>query len=182
MKPDISTALRTAILEEHSKEQVSRIVHWIGPDRARIAALINIFLHDEYRIVQRAAWIVSEVAARHPTLMLPYIPALVGRLEDGDTHIAVKRNVYRLLQHLDLPEAVHSTLLNSCFDALADPGEAAAVRAFAMSILARLALVYPDIGNELKLLIEDQLREETAPSFLSRARKVLRELDRLPAR
>ncbi|WP_118972323.1 hypothetical protein [Taibaiella koreensis] len=170
--------LREAILEEHSRQQVSRIVQWIGANTGRIAALIDIFCHDEYRVVQRAAWIVSDVARQHPELMLPHIPALVQRLEDDNTHIAVKRNVYRVMQYLELPEAVHAPLMNSCFDSLANPREALAVRAFAMSILARLALVYPEIGHELKLLIEDNLLQEPAPSFKSRARKVLQQLEK----
>jgi len=170
--------LRAAILEEHSREQVTRIVQWIGRDTGRIAALIDIFIRDEYRVVQRAAWIVSDVGRLHPELMQPHIPSLVQRLEDKGTHIAVKRNVYRLMQYLELPEAVHAPLMNSCFASLADPREALAVRAFAMSILARLAGIYPEIGQELRLIIEDSLQHEAAPSFKSRARKVLQQLDK----
>ncbi len=168
--------LRDAILEEHSKTHTQKIAQWIGNEPERIAQLIHIFLHDEYRVVQRAAWIVSDVATLHPDSMAKHVPALVEKLTDKGAHIAAKRNVYRVLQFLALPEAVHGALMNYCFDSLTDPKEALAVRAFAMSILARLVKDYPEIKNELKLVIEDALLQETAPSFKSRARHVLKQI------
>jgi hypothetical protein len=45
-----------------------------------------------------------------------------------------------------------------------------------MSILARLVETYPEISNELRLIIEDALQHEAAASFKSRAKKVLNQL------
>lgn len=165
--------LREAILEEHSRKQVDKIIQWIDNEPEKVSLLTHIFMQDTYKVVQRAAWIISAVAEKHPGLIAPHIPALVSRLQDPDTHIAVKRNIYRIMQFVELPEAVHSDLMNSCFEAVTNPAEAAAVRAFGMSILARLSIFYPELKNELKLVIEDALRQETAPSFVSRAKKVL---------
>jgi hypothetical protein len=170
--------LREAILEQHSQSHSRAIAQWIGNEPTRIKELINIFLHDEYRVVQRSAWLVSEVATLQPESMNLYVPVLIEKLKDKTAHIAVKRNVYRVLQFLELPEAVHGDLMNNCFDALMDPKEALAVRAFAMSILARMTKDYPEIAHELKLIIEDTLQHEPAPSFKSRAKKVLKQLGR----
>lgn len=168
--------LHEAILAEHSKTNTQKIVQWIGNDGEKIRKLIDILLNDEYRVVQRAAWIVSDIAKIHPDLMREYIPVLVEKLKDTKAHIAVKRNIYRLLQFVELPEAVHGDLMNDCFDSLMNPREALAVRAFAMSILARLVETYPEIGNELRIIIEDALQHEAAASFKSRAKHVLNQL------
>ena len=168
--------LREAILAEHSKTNTQKIVQWIGNDPEKIRKLIDILLNDEYRVVQRAAWIMSDVAKIHPDLMLKHIPVLVEKLKDTKAHIAVKRNVYRVLQFVELPEAIHGDLMNDCFESLMNPREALAVRAFAMSILARLVKTYPEISNELRLIIEDALQHEAAASFKSRAKKVLNQL------
>ncbi len=45
--------LREAILEEHTKTNTVRITRWIGADEQRIAGLMQLFMHDEYRVVQR---------------------------------------------------------------------------------------------------------------------------------
>lgn len=168
--------LRQALLAEHSKNQAEKIITWIGGDAGRISQLIHIFMHDEHLVVQRAAWIVSGVAVQHPDLMQPHIPSLVKRLQDKGIHDAVKRHVLRLFQYTALPEAIHADLMNSCFDALSDPKEAPAVRAFAMTVLARLALLYPELNNELVLILEDALRHEQLPSFKSRAKKILQQI------
>ena len=171
--------LRKALLEEHSKQQVESIIRWIGRDVTRIGELIDLFLHDDKRVVQRAAWAVSGVASQHPDLIVTHLPALVKRAQEEGIHDAVKRNVFRLLQFTELPEVIHGDLMNCCFDAVADPAEALAIRAFAMTVLARLALVYPELTNELKIILEDALQQEQAPSFKSRGKKILQQLNKL---
>lgn len=166
--------LREAILEEHTKANTVKITQWIGSNQQRIAELMQLFMNDEYRVVQRAAMIVSYVAKAQPELMKPYISQLSQRLGDTHTHIAVKRNILRIFQEAELPEAIHSDLMNTCFDAIADPVEAIAVRAFALGILGRLSVIYPEIKNEIRLVIEDVLSQNPTAAFRSRAKKVLK--------
>lgn len=168
--------LRETILAEHSKVNTQQIVQWVGNDPEKIQKLIDILHTDEYQVVQRAAWVMSDVAEVQPGLMQKYVPELVEKLKDTRVHIAVKRHIYRMLQYLELPEATHGDLMNNCFESLINPKEALAVRAFAMSILARMTEMYPEISNELRLVIEDALQQEAAPSFKSRAKKVLNQL------
>ncbi|RYZ48622.1 MAG: hypothetical protein EOP49_18240 [Sphingobacteriales bacterium] len=168
--------LREALQEHYTKMQIKTMAQWVGNEPGRISELLHILQHDEYRIAQRAASVVSEVATAYPEQVQPYVPALVAKLDDKQAHIAVKRNIYRILQFLQLPEAVHGDLMNHCFDSLANPKEALAVRAFSMSILARLVKDYPEIGNELKLIIDDVLQHEAAPSFKARAKMVLKQI------
>lgn len=168
--------LREAILAEHSKANTQKIVQWIGNDPEKIQKLIDILFKDEYRVVQRVAWVLSDVAKIHPGAVQKYVPLLTEKLKDTDAHIAVKRHIYRMFEFLELPDTIHGDLMNDCFESLMNPGEALAVRAFAMGILARLVKTYPDIGNELRLIIEDALQHEAAASFKSRAKKILKQL------
>lgn len=168
--------LREAILEEHTKANTVKITRWVGADPQRIAGLMQLFMHDEYRVVQRAAWIVRYVADAQPALMAPYLPLLVERLQDTTAHIAVKRNVLRIFEAIELPEAIHSDLMNICFDSIADPAEAIAVRAVSLGILARLAGLYPEIKNEIRLIIDDVMSQAPPAAFRSRAKKVLKQL------
>jgi hypothetical protein len=64
--------LRNTILQEHSKAQTDKIVQWIGKDPQRFDALFDLFLTDEYRVVQRAAWPLSYVAINHPAFITKY--------------------------------------------------------------------------------------------------------------
>jgi hypothetical protein len=160
---------------EHSKKQTDRIVAYIGDDKERFAALINLFFQGEYRITQRAAWPLSYCVRRHPELIAPYYRQLLHNLGRKDIHVAVIRNTVRLLQDVSIPKRWHGRVMSICFDFVADPETPIAVKAFALTILSNLSRDYPEIRGELKLIIEEQW-EQATPAFRSRARKILKGL------
>jgi hypothetical protein len=166
--------LRSEILKEHSKAQSLKIAKWIGGDAKRFKQLMDLFLHDEYRVVQRSAWIVSAVGEKHPELLRPHLAAMVKRMTDPEVHVAVKRNVVRVLQFIPIPVKLHGSVMNTCFALLADPKETVAVHCFSMTVLANLAEKYPGIKQELSSIIEEQLQHQPTPGFRARARKLLK--------
>ncbi len=168
--------LRSQILKEHSKENAQKIANWIGNDQERFASLIQLFLHDEYRVVQRAAWVISMVADEHPYLISSQLDVIVHKLQEPGLPVAVKRNVVRILQTVDIPEHLQGMVMEYCFSFLADPKKAIAVRAFAMTVLINLSKTYPEIKPELKLLIEEGLTQSPSAGYKARARAVLKEL------
>jgi len=170
--------LREAILEEHSKAQTKKIVAWVSTDAKRLKVLMDLFMNDTYRVVQRSAWMVSEVARKHPVMFEAYLPALVEKLEDKAAHTAVKRNIFRIFDNIELPETLHGPVMHHCFEALENVNETLAVRAFSIGILSRLMKTYPEITNEFRMILEDYLHHESAPSFKSRANKALKLMKR----
>ena len=165
--------LRSEILKEHSKAQCTKIVKWVGDSQERFDELFDLFLHDEYRVVQRAAWPVGNAVMAHPSLIDKHWKHLINNLQKPGLHDAVKRNSIRLLQDIEIPKKFHGEIMNICFAYLESPEEPLAVKAFSMSVLANLAKQYPEIIPELKLLIEDQLPRQTA-GFISRGKKILK--------
>jgi len=166
--------LRETILAEHSKATCNKIVKWVGSSQERFDELFDLFLHDEYRVVQRAAWPVSYIVIAHPLLIKKYFTKLIKNLQQPGLHDAVKRNTVRLLQHIDIPKKFHGEIMNICFDYIASPKEAVAIKAFSLTILQNLSKEYPDIKQELKAIIEDRWDSESA-AFRSRAKKILKE-------
>jgi hypothetical protein len=166
--------LKEQILKEHSKANSLRIVAWVGSNPARFKELLHLFLHDEYRVVQRAAWAISTIAETHPDLIAPHLGAMINRMEDRGLPSAVSRNVLRILQTAPLPEELHGPLMNSCFRLLEDPKEPIAIRVFAMTVLGRLAKVYPELKVELRAIITNALEQEPSAGFKSRSAKVLK--------
>src|SRR4051812_43184792 len=136
--------LREEILKEHSRAQAEKIAKWVGNERVRFTELMELFLTDIYRVVQRAAWTVSMVAEKHPDLIAPYLAAMVGRMGEKGAPVAVKRNVVRILQNIEIPGDLHAQVMNICFEMLADPKETVAVRVFSMTVLGNLAKTYPE--------------------------------------
>lgn len=164
--------LRDEILKEHSKEQTGRIVQWIGDKQQRFDALFELFIQDEYRVVQRASWPISCCVIQHPHLINRHFGRLIKNLDRADIHNAVKRNTVRLLQAVNIPEKFQGAVMDTCFSYIASPDEAVAVKAFSLGVLKNLLKDFPEILPEIKLLIEERWDYETA-AFKSRAKKFL---------
>lgn len=176
-KQNISTYLRMnlreEILKENSKENAERIAAWIGDNRTRMQQFMHIFLHDEYRVVQLAAHVLGKLGDTHPQQIEQHINALVKRMTEDGVHVAVKRNVVRVLQNIQIPERLHGDVMNTCFDMLADVKETVAVRVFCMTILDNLSKHYPEIKQELRIILQDQVEQGCTAGFRSCALKIL---------
>ena len=165
--------IRQALMAEHSKRQVTAIVEFIGDNPKRFAELMKLFFAGEYRLTQRAAWPMNYCAERHPKLILPYLPKLLDCLEREDMHDAVKRNVMRLLQYIEISKRLAGKVYAHAVELLDDPYQPIAVRVFAMSVAARIAKSEPDLMNELRLIVSKHLPHSTA-AFKVRAREILK--------
>ena len=139
-----------------------RIVEFIGADKNRFAELMKIFFAGEYRLTQRAAWPLNYCAERHPELIQPYLPKLLNCLSRDDVHDAVKRNIVRLLQFVEIPKKLHAKIYSLCVELVDNPNEAVAVRVFAMTVAARIAKSEPALMNELQLIVRQHLPHATA--------------------
>ena len=156
----------------HSKQQAVAIVEFIGDDPKRFAELMKLFFAGEYRLTQCAAWPMSYCVEQHPELIRPYLSKLIGCLERDDQHDAVRRNVLRLLQYIEIPNRLAGKVYAHCIDFIDDPDQPIAVRAFAMTVAARIAKSEPDLLNELRLIVSKHLPHSTA-AFRVRAKHVL---------
>jgi hypothetical protein len=168
--------LRKEILKEHSKAQTDKIIRYVGNDAQRFDELINVFLAGPYRVTQRAGWPLSYCVQHHPDFIIPHLKKILDHLKKPSIHDAVKRNTIRLLQFVDIPKKFHAAVASVCFQYLSDTKEPVAVRVFAMSVLGQIARSHPDLKQELKIIIEDNLPYASA-AFISRSRKVLKALD-----
>lgn len=166
--------IRSQLLREHSKANALSIVDFVGTDELRFGELLSLFLSDEYRVTQRAAHPLGLLFDRHPHLVQANIGTIIENLKN-DVHVAVKRNTVRMLQSMPIPEEYEGFVMQTCFDYLNSRDEPVAVKVFSMTILANLAVKYPDIKNELALIIEELMEFGTA-GILSRGRKILKQL------
>ena len=167
--------LRQTILADHSKATCNKIVNWIGDSQQRFDELFDLFLHDEYRVVQRAAWPLSYAVISHSQLIKKHFAKLIKNLRQPGLHDSVKRNTIRLLQGIAIPKRFHGEVMNLCFEYIASNNEPVAAKAFSLTVLQNLSKEYPEIRQELKTIIEDRWDYESV-AFKSRAKKILKKL------
>jgi hypothetical protein len=160
------------IEKEHSARQRDKVIAYVGDSPARFKELVQVFLQGPYRITQRASWPLSCCVEQHPALVKPHLRKLLQLLQKENAHDAVKRNILRLLQFIDIPISLQGVTAEVCFKFLQDTRQPIAVRVFAMTVLANIATRQPELKRELKVIIEDQLPYGSA-GFRSRAMKIL---------
>ena len=159
---------------EHSKVQTIRVVDYIGEDNDKFEALMQLFFADDWCLNQRASWPIPLIVDRYPELIYPYLKRLIKNLENP-SHNAVVRNTVKLFQDIDIPEKLQGQVVNLCMTLLADPKEPVANRVFSMTVIYNISKKWPDLQNELRVLIESQMESES-PGFKSRGRKILKAL------
>jgi hypothetical protein len=80
-----------------------------------------------------------------------------------------------VLQELVIPEQFHGEVMEASFSFIQKRDTPIAIKAFALTLLFNLSKIYPDIKNELRLIIEENIDYETA-AYKSRGRKILAKL------
>lgn len=164
--------IRQALLDEHSKQQTVSIAGYIGKDAQRFGVLMSLFTGNDTRLIQRSAWVLSYVIREHPSLLAPHLAQTIDLLSTPGLPTAVPRNILRVLQENEVPEALQGKLMDACFRFIADPQAPIAVKAFALTVLHNLSRQYPEILPELETIIRERMEFETA-AFKSRAKKIL---------
>jgi hypothetical protein len=166
--------LREELLKDHSKERIMKIVRYVGNDKERFADLMKLFLGNIEKVSERAAWGVSYCAEAYPELVFPYLEKMLDNL-NRPVHDAVKRNTIRTFQDIDIPEELQGKAADICFYLLCDKDETIGTKVFSMTVLHNLCKQHPDLKNELRTAIEEQMPYASA-GFKSRGKKILKEL------
>ena len=162
--------LRDTILEKHSKDQMLRIVAYVGNDKRKFDELMQLFFEDEYRVSQRASWAVSHCIQKNPLFAKKYLPLMLDNLKNP-VHDAVVRNTIRILQLVEIPANLHAQVMDICYQLVSTHTTPVAIKAFSITVLSNLSQIYPELKNELKTLMEDQL-PTASPAIISRAKRI----------
>jgi len=170
--------LRKQLLKEHSKENTVLIVSYIEDHPKKVEDLMNIFLNESYRLIQRSAWVVGDLGRSKPEWIKPYIPRMIQNLKKTDIHVAAKRNTMRYLEEIELEEEVWGDLLDIAMKFLSKNDESVAVKVFSMTVAYNIIKHIPELKDELRIVIEDQLPYGTA-GFKNRGQKIISALNKL---
>jgi len=165
--------IKKALIEEHSKRQTTMIAGYIGSDPGRFEILMNLLFEKEYRIVQRAAWVLSYCGQLHPELINPYAGLIIRNLQNNEIPDAVKRNSLRILQFVKIPESESGQLVEFCYRFIYSLTEPIAVKAFSINILVKISRDYPELQPELILLL-NEMKNHESPALRSCSKKGLK--------
>ena len=168
--------IKELLESEHSKRITNQIIDYIEDDPIKFKALMDLFFSDNWWMNQRASWPIPFIVKKHHHLAEPYLTKLISNL-DHPSHNAVVRNTLRFLTDIEIPEELQGKCYAICTRILTNSTEPVANKIFAMTLMLNIALPYPELLKELKLIIETQYEFEK-PGYKSRGRKTLAQIDK----
>ncbi len=168
--------IKELLESEHSKKITDQIVDYIEDDPLKFKALVDLFFSEDWCMNQRAAWPIPFIAKKHSELVEPYLAQFISNLENP-RHNAVIRNTLRFLAEIEIPEDQQGRCYDFCLRTITNIKEPVANKIFAMTIMLNIALPYPELLNELKIIIETQIEYEK-PGFKSRGRNTLSHIEK----
>lgn len=166
---------------DHSKNTINSIARYVGDDPARLKELTKFFFGNEPVLRQRAAWAFSEVVCAHPQLLKPYWKKIMPLLADDSQHNAVARNILRMMQEAEIPEAFESQVLDLCMNFIRSERYAIAVRAFAITVATRICVRYPELSRELSLMLDGIRTQPHPPALQVRIKRAMKDISRAAA-
>jgi hypothetical protein len=167
--------LQQSLPERYSQTEFQKIIDWINGTPDHFAELMEIFFEHNSRKNQYVASIMIHCVDKWDYLLTPYLEKLILNLQNENLKDATKRNTVRVLQDIKIPENLHGILVDICFQYLQNPSEAIAIKVFSMTIIHNLTKEYPELKEELKFILEEQMPFQSA-GFRSRAGKILKDL------
>ena len=107
----------------------------------------------------------------------PYLGDIVEKLNSLDNE-STQRSFLRIVSLTDISRLSlkhHGILADHCFKALNSGFSAIAIKAYSMEIIYRLALIYPELANELSASIS-MLQGEGSAGIKARGKIILGKL------
>ena len=163
--------LEKMIMERHSRNQMLKIVRYVGTNKERFNKLVSCCLKGGV-LAQRASWPLRNCGKKNSIFLIPQLGKLLSVIEKP-CHPALKRSVVTLLEEIDIPPRLDARVIDICFQFLNDREETVAVKAFSMTVLAKMCLKHEDLLGELLSSIESQLPFASG-AIHSRARRVFK--------
>jgi 8-oxo-dGTP diphosphatase len=158
---------------------------WVAVSAIENPAVFNKLLEYSFspdkRLAFRASWILTKVCDKYPELIYPFLSQVIESLNKLDNESTL-RSFLRIISLSDFEKIKawqHGLLTELCFNLLNSGFSAIAVKAYAMEILYKLTLIYPDLANELATSIH-LLMEDSSAGIASRGRQILRKLGDKP--
>lgn len=144
--------------------------------------LLTYALNENQLISNRAIWVLTHCADLEPERIKPFHEVLINHLKNKKLHSGVVRSIVRIFQTQAVPKKLQSFMLDKCYEFIKNPAEAIAVRAFAMTVVFNISKPYPELLNELAIVLNHLNITEESAGIKNRAKHTLQNIAKLKAK
>jgi hypothetical protein len=139
--------------------------------------LLEYSFSKDKKLAFRASWTLSKVYDKYPDLIGSDLQVIIASLESLENE-SVQRSFLRMISLSDLNtinQKQQGILADHCFKMLKSGFSAIAIKAYSMEIIYKLAIIYPELANELSSIIS-MLQGEGSAGILARGHIILKKL------
>lgn len=162
--------LSVSLKENNTDVNRKKWVTYIIDNEIKLTDLLPL-IHAERQVAMRFSWLVGELCEQKPKVVSPCIVYFFS----NRNKIQIKnfdRSLAKMFWLCGIPKKIDGVVVDELFEWLMDPKITVSTKSYALYALNNFAIAHPEIKNELRLVIEDQLGKNSV-SFEKRAMKVL---------
>ena len=177
IEPETDKELQRMIHSMMSVQEADWIASTATDNPAVTRKLLEYSYSEDRKLSFRASWTLSKVFDKNPEMIQPYLQDMVEKLNSLDNE-STQRSFLRIISLADISKMSlkhHGFLADHCFKAMNSGFSAIAIKAYSIEIIYRLALIYPELANELSASIS-MLQGEGSAGIIARGRIILGKL------
>jgi hypothetical protein len=169
LKEQLATCLKEDLSERNEKGWCQYIID----NNIPLLPLAELILLEK-KAAMHFSWLVGELCDKAPDKVFPAVSYFFS-VKDKVQFQNYDRSIAKMLWLAGVPEEIEGEAIDTLFKWLMDPNVIVSTKAYALSAIAKLTTKYPELKNELLLVIEDQM-EKSSAAFKARARMVMKSI------
>lgn len=165
--------LGTSLSNDRSTENRQMWTNYIIKEQVELIHLTEL-LDAEHPIGMRFTWLLGHILEESPAQITPIVTYCFENRNKW-TFPGVKRWLAKMLWLAGIPEEIEGLVVDELFKWILDPKVKVAVKVYGMDALYNMVQKYPDLKEELLIVIDDQWNKNSV-AFRARGKRVLKAL------
>ncbi|MFN5416916.1 MAG: hypothetical protein ACK5B9_07655 [Flavobacteriia bacterium] len=169
----LKSQLTLSLIEDQGSENRKRWVNYLIENQIDLRDFVDLVLSDR-KLALRFIWLVGDLCEQNAAYVSPAVPAFYA-LKDQVKFPNYDRSLAKMFLWCGIPENREGEIIDVLFSWIMDSKVSVATKTNAMLALQKELNKYPELKQELKLVIQDQL-DKNSVSFRNCAKKILQDL------
>lgn len=165
--------LTTSLAKDRSDENRQKWTKHFIKEQVELIHLTEL-LDEEHPVGMRFTWLIGHLLAEAPKQVAPIV-SYCFKNRNQWTFPGIKRTIAKMLSLTGVPEEIEGLVVDELFKWTLDPKIKVAVKVHSIETLYNMVLKYPDLKEELLIVIEDQW-DKNSVAFRARAKKIRKAL------
>lgn len=173
MENFLISQLSISLKEENTDENRRKWAEHILKNQIPILDLVELIKLDK-PVSMRFIWLIGVLCELKPEIVKPAIPYFFS-VKNDVKFSNYDRSLAKMFSLCGIPKELEAEAVDMLFNWILDPAILVSTKNYSVDALLKFSENYPEIKNELKIVIEDQLSKNSV-SFDKHAKRILEKI------